>query len=394
LKKRALNLIISLSIAISTILAVVPGNFSIANAATVNQAKIISVEIPADIDAYATKVFPNQIHSAMQAAKEYGLPDSNSTHYTLGTAFNVYKLSDESIDNTNIYYFTVLFDGKIVASLAVSKSQNGGISSTFSKGFAKTLETTVENNSNKQFRMVDIDGDIQAVSNTDTFLVFKDVQKETVPEVKPETIKKINKLAQVNTDAKKYKESISTVKAKVTNSKSIDTAMVSSLSSVYYATYLPVPVIYQNGKNWCWACTIASIVNYKKGMSLQGSNVVSYIYGGALPDVGGTTSQELSAFYHWGLYPTHYTSSQSFTATQAMLDSGNPLYTSWYNSSTGYWHAMTLRGYETYRDGSKNYLIIDPNYGYETVTAQDVSTSVYYTLGGRNYYWQECIKGF
>lgn len=388
MKKNNLKTILSLAIAFSISVGVTTSKVNVVNAAGISSAKIITVQVPNDVSLFAAKEFPKQISGAAKFATEYGLDSSDATHYTLGTAFNIYNFANDYITDSGIYYFPVLYKGKIKATLAVTKSKDGSLSSTFSKGFASKLEDTLESNANKQFRLINIDGEIRAVNDKDAILVAKDIYKDTAAEVKTETINKINYLAK-NNISKKYNEVINNI-----TPLDMTPMVVDPGSGLTGSQYLSVPIVYQCGYPWCWAATCASIINYKKGAGLYADDVVKYIYGSVVYTASGTSKQDIQAYNHWGLYPCDYCYNETWSDAKYVLNSNNPIHSLWYPISSNNGHSMTVRGYEAYSDGSIFYLLIDPNVGYVSVTAHTYSGDCVYSMNGTNYYWSEFMDGF
>lgn len=139
------------------------------------------------------------------------------------------------------------------------------------------------------------------------------------------------------------------------------------------------------------AATCASIINYKKATNLTASDVVTYVFGSPV-ERGGTVSNDISAYNHWGLHPYYDSSNETFSDAKIHLQASSPIHSLWYSTNNG--HSMTVRGYEVYQDGYKDYLLIDPNIGYTSVTAQTFSGNIQYTMDGENFYWSESIKAF
>ena len=103
----------------------------------------------------------------------------------------------------------------------------------------------------------------------------------------------------------------------------------------------------------------------------------------------------IKAYNHWGLYPYYDGYNETWSDAKSRLSGGNPIHSRWKNTSGSVYHSMTVRGYELYSDGYRDYLIIDPNYNYyQSVDAQTYSGDCYYVLAGYTLYWFASVKGF
>ena len=395
MKKNGLKRIVSLALTMSITVVLFMPNVGMVNAADTNSnSSIITVQVPQAVATFAITEFPKQIKTAVKSFKEYGLDDSDVTKYTLGAAFNVYNFVNESIDNTDIYYYPVLYKAKVKATLAITKSPNGSLSSTFSKGFADSLENTIETNTNKSFRIVKVDGDLRAISDNNSVLIAKDINKGTASEITLETIKKINKLANKNINSIKYKETSNKITTSITTTQSPMIVQNIIADGPISSKYLAVPIVLQYNHPNCWSATCASIINFKNNNNALSSMIVATYIFGSNCFRGASDAQSIQAYNHWGYRPYLCNYNETWTDAKSVLNSNNPIDSSWYPISGSTGHAMTVRGYEQYSDGSRSYLLIDPNSGYTSVTAQTYSGDCVYSINGQNYYWTKFIKGF
>lgn len=358
--------------------------------------QIISTEVPSNIQAYAISILPRHLNAVKGNTAQYGLGNIDESKLVLGKPFNIYAYDNEEVTNTGIYYFPVLLNGNIEATLAITKDKNGNLSSTFSKDFSSNLNKILLNNKNRKYRLFSINNEIRAIDDNNALLVSNDIsEKKSLNEIDANTISKINRLLENNIKEKKYKEySIDPLQIENNSTINSERAIQGIVDGPTSSKYLSIPVVYQYSHPWCWAATCASIINYKKSYSLSASDVVKYIYGSAV-DKGGTSDQDIKAYNHWGLYPYYDSWNMTWSNAKSELDGGSPIHSLWYtiNGSSG--HSMTVRGYEYYADtNDKVYLLIDPNIGYTSVIGQTYSGDCVYVLNGSNYYWSESIRGF
>lgn len=358
-------------------------------------AQIISIEVPSDVQSYAVSILPYHLNGVKKTPIEYGFKDCNISKITLGNPFNIYKYSNEEVVNTGVYYFSVLYNGNIKATLAVTKDKNGSLTSTFSKGFSSNLNKILHYNKNKKYRLFDIENEIRAIDSDNALFVSDDKFSEnSSKEISVNIINKINNLNKSNIDNKKYKECY--VEPLQVNNNSNNISPNSFVGPTSYK-YLSVPYVPQDGYNICWAATCASIINFKKNLTLSAEKVYDFVYPhDPTYNQGGDYTDELKAYNNWGLYPHYYNSDITWTNATNELNTGNPIDSGWYDGTLKInGHAMTVRGYEYYSDsGRRIYLLIDPNSGYVSTTGQTYSGDCVYTLGGTNYYWMESILGF
>jgi hypothetical protein len=363
-------------------------------------AQIISIEVPSNIQAYAISILPKHLNAAKKTPIEYGLGNIDISKLVLGKPFNIYAYDNEEVTNTGIYYFPVLFNGNIEATLAITKNRNGDLSSTFSKSFSSNLNKILLNNKNKKYRLFSINNELRAIDNNNALLVSNDVsEKKSIREIDANTISKINGLIDNNIKEKKYKEyNIEPLKAENNSSMNSENIIQFDPDRPTSSKYLNVPYISQIinnvSYNWCWAATCASIITYKTTYSVTASKVVEYIYKGDV-DKGGTPDQDIKAYNNWHLYPYHDCWNVTWSDAIRELANGNPIHSLWYTINKSLGHSMTVRGYEYYEDtNSKVYLLIDPNIGYISVTGQTNSGDCVYVMDGNNFYRSESIRGF
>ena len=390
MKRRNSKKLFSLLASLLLILAIVPG--AMAQAAPASQAQILSTEVPQEVISYADSVLPEHLHAMSLTPAEYGLGGCDLSQLALGTPFNVYQLNDASLTDTQNYYFPLLCNNQIVALLAVADN-NGTLSSTFSQSFAKTLNGILSANRGRAFRLVSVENELLAVDDAEALLVSDDMGRSDAGEKSPaEVIGQVSQFSKQNEEANRYEET-PVMATRVSHSRASLMAVRGPVGPTDSVSR-NVPYVSQEGKNWCWAATCASIINYKKGKNLTAADVVKYTFNGKTPNTGGTTQQDLAAYRHWGLSPYSDPQNVSWSSATSELKSRGPIHSLWY-SLNGDGHSMTVRGYEYYadRDG-KVYLLVEPNSGYASVTGQTDSGDCCFILSGIRYYWTASLRNF
>lgn len=370
-------------------LATIIFNSTAVQAKSMESSQIISVKISSDIEKYAFYVFPKHVHAINQDQNEYGLDDCDVSKLVLGSPFNIYKFNGNEVVNTDIYYFPVMYGDEIRATLAVVKDINGTLSSTFSKGFSKNLNTILSNTKGKNFRLIDINGEIRAVDTSEALLVANDINSGNIPKkVDKEIVDKINKLSKDNITKKKYIEATTAISPDSTN-EAMAYGVIGTPSS---SKYLSVPYVSQNGMDWCNAATCAAITNYLKATNLTAEAVVKYVKNGQAPNVAISNSEIISAYSHWGISSYLESGNAIWSYATAELRTGKPIHSIWYTYGNTSGHAMAVRGYEYYSStDDKVYLLVDSNRGYTSVMGQTYSGNCVYTINGLSYYWTKSI---
>lgn len=125
----------------------------------------------------------------------------------------------------------------------------------------------------------------------------------------------------------------------------------------------------------CWACTVGTIVNYKLGQNLQGTDVADMM--GIRYDVGATASQLKMALARYGLSYRVMSSKLSFPQVQSNIDADKPFAICLKTENAG--HAITGYGYSyntanTSANASTNLVYAWDSNGFQISFAQNAST--------------------
>ncbi|MBZ9637435.1 papain-like cysteine protease family protein [Clostridium sp. FP1] len=289
-----------------------------------------------------------------------------------------------------------MFEDKIRGTYAVTKTQDGKYSATLEKGFANQLENLKENSQYSRFRILATENSVYAVNSENSVKLSKDDYSEDF-ELSSSELKKINKsIIEKKSITDMEKTSIICKDSTKENIKKNSSDVIVKSPSVPENKYLDVSIVRQSGDT-CWAATCAAIINYKTRTSLSDIDVAKYVYGTNW-NKGGGIKEELKAYNHWGLYPTYYSNSISYSKAVEQLQAGSPIDCGFYaykNIVQNYGHAMTCRGFVEYENGSKYFSLIDPNKSsYVSVTAYDNTNDVTYILNGKTWYWCESLLSF
>lgn len=195
-KKAILKKLLSSLTVLLLLAAIVPEVPAFALESSGCAAQILSTETPSEIFTYANSVLPLHLHAAGMTPAEYGLNDEEISHLVLGTPFRIYELENGSFVSVHNYYFPVLSNTAIVAILAVAQTDDGHLSSTFSKGFSESLDNVLKTNHGEEFRLVDIDDEIWAVDPSDALLLADNSDDSSAEEtVSQKTIEQVNDIS-------------------------------------------------------------------------------------------------------------------------------------------------------------------------------------------------------
>lgn len=336
------------------------------------------------IDAAASNEFSNQISSILDAPEKYGFNSSEVKHFKLGHAFTFYYYNDSSLKAEKGYSYPVLYGNKIRGIFSLVKNSNGEFTSTLTKSFSEKLSKLNQDN----FIIVNANNNIFAVSKNNSILLEKSTNKSNsnFNKLTSTQLSKINSLIKSQNTLKED------ITKPIPSTNNINFS--SKITAVALSKTLPVPIVLQEDHPWCWAATCAALINYDKNLSITKEDVVNYIFG-SLVEEGGSDSDIMNVYTHWGLSPKEYTSPLSYNQTVSYINNNDPLNTLMYydeGASDAEGHSMSLIGYSSTRTGYKTYKMIDPNMNYYvSVNATTSGSNIYYSLDGYDFYWSETI---
>lgn len=168
--------------------------------------QIITVQIPSAAKIQAQNWFPSHFYDVFTHPVEYGFANEEEvSQLVLGTPFNVFKYADDQVSDTGIYYFPVLLNGKVKATLGLVQASDGSYSGTFSVGFAAELEATL-GKVKEPIKIFTLDGEIRAITAKEDYIVVGMPGQEAPKPLTESEVEKINALDASNVTAKKYTE--------------------------------------------------------------------------------------------------------------------------------------------------------------------------------------------
>lgn len=260
------------------------------------------------------------------------------------------------INNTNIYIFPVLVNGKIerIIQMTMGDESHYAINEFFSDNLNDLSTSTYSVIADEYF-------DVFAVNNDETVILEENPDSEgniTVPAM-PLSITDTETV-----DIKDVFIDLSTVPMPATDANG-------------NGRWLDVPQIKQDD-NTCWAGAMASILNY------YGENLtVSKIKSDTGKSGAANTSEVKSYFSNYGYSSTMFNQySLSFSNIKTEINAGRPIYQAiGYANSTGGGHAVVIEGYQEKGSGTFDAVsIMDPYY--PQMTDCDYKTN-YFEYAGR-----------
>jgi len=129
---------------------------------------------------------------------------------------------------------------------------------------------------------------------------------------------------------------------------------------------------YQGDLPICWASTVATIVNYRKGIYITGKDVCDAMFTGY---VGKNVTVATEALQHWGCNYTVTWKQLAWDVIVKNINKKYPIYVHASNATAGKGHAVTLYGYMN--NNSSRYITIwnTASNNYQTITYKSSDTS-------------------
>ncbi|MCR5678313.1 MAG: hypothetical protein K6G13_09820 [Agathobacter sp.] len=142
----------------------------------------------------------------------------------------------------------------------------------------------------------------------------------------------------------------------------------------------------QNGRNMCWAASVATIVNYRKGTRYSAYSVcdlmnISY-------DQGATITQKKVALKKFGISYAMTDGVLAIGRVKCNIDNKYPIAMSCYSEEGA--HAVTLYGYSCRVGG--DYIVIRNPQKDTQITVKYNSGNVYFTSYGTKWKWRRTLS--
>lgn len=144
---------------------------------------------------------------------------------------------------------------------------------------------------------------------------------------------------------------------------------------------LSVPIIMQGNNPWCWAASIASIVNYTTGSNLSAQNVVNAVGG---TNDHGSIQNICKGYANYGFSCELKTRTLSYQEVKDSINAGKPIQALFINNSNE-GHSVVISGYTDTGYG-KYYSIMEPGAGTYNMISEN-NGSPYITYNNETFYW-------
>lgn len=359
-----------ISLMLSLLLIMNIGMFTI-HAESLNE--IESVATPDYVAEYAKDVVNQHFYSVTQDVEAFGFKNEDLTSYKLGNSFTLYNTIDETI----LYEFALLSNNEIVGLLEVY-DDGSELTSSLAKSFGEELNTLLSNNSGITYKLITDGNNVYAISeDNETILLYTLI---------PDNSDKLN-ISYINVYNNQENLVLSNLNTIRSNAQTLYSSIITRADVNRPISYKTLNVKGQSQyKETCWAATCAALINYLKGTNLTYYSVSSYIHP-SNPYIGGTDSETIKAYNHWGVSATKQ-SVLSFSTIKSKINSNKPIHLILTSSSVG--HAVGLIGYEDWED--RNIIIIvEPNGGVRKSIQLKSNGNFSYTLSPYTFTWNRTI---
>lgn len=322
-----------------------------------------TINVPKDADQY---VKDNYYSMVLVSEDEYNLDrDIEDSLCTLGNPFII--IGSDVGAYWEKYYYPVIIDGNITFIVSVIGTTDGW-SLCMSQEFVDDLKK-IEYLNNK-YSVFKLSGN-RIIPNSE---ITRDEADDFIEEMKPMDCNTNEILSNNKNIEEAYSPSYS-----FNLTSGSDVGKIFSLYNKKGQGNLPI----------CWAASVATIVNYRKGSNLSAKDVCNRMKTGY---TGATIDTKLNALHEYGL--TAYkkqVSSMSWKTIIKNIDEKRPVAMSTFSNNSG--HAVTLIGYR-FRSGTK-YVVLwnSGNKQVQTVTYPSTG-KVSYSYNNTTWVWKQSLARY
>lgn len=315
------------------------------------------------IDDYVELEFLELVDLINNDCASFNLDNGDAYRLKLGDGVEALKDIGGNKVKSGIYYYPVFIDGTVKLVLCANFTDMNEPSITIGSAFSKKLNLLMSDKSSDLKYIIDNQGLSIEVHN-EVYLLEK--RRGNAFRVSESLLPKTwNQLQQ--------------------------DVILSTQNRSSSSHYLDVPIVLQGNNPWCWAASIASIVNYREGKSLSASDVVSAMGGNS--STSGSVDNIISGWDEYG-YSVEVVERASFGSVSSEIKADRPVQALLtdtidpYTASLG--HSVVLRSYSTSR-GKTYYGVMDPNCdSYKLMSYR--GTTPKYTEGGYTWYFTVAVK--
>ena len=273
-------------------------------------------------------------------SREFGIDSDSNSKYSVGKPYVIYNIETDKQDE--IYYFPILQDDEIVLVATVMGTEDGW-SFSFSNDMADDLNE-IDYIEQEDILFIQSEDNIVVETQDDEIVVVEGEQNKCISEFvnEPYESQKEEIVEHVQDDfvVPKFDEN----KMELTDSYSPSY----EISKNGMKVFKPYNFQGQHGYGMCWACSVATTVNYLRGTNVSGQAVCLKMNVGF--NQGANLNVEQSALQK---YNVNYSRLRnigdaliSFSTIQRNINQKQPVIIS-SGGSNGSGHAITIIGYNT-----------------------------------------------
>ncbi len=321
----------------------------------------IQINYNKGIDDYALDEFKSIKNIIKNEQQIFDLTEKEIDQLILLDGIQATKEVNGEYINTDTYYFPVTLKGKIYLILTIDFSDEEPVA-TIGTSFSEEMNRFLDESKSNKYKII-IKGD---------GLYIKDGKSSSPLELINNTID----LKNVDLESKVIS----------------DRFQLDPILPLSESNYLSVPVVLQGSRPWCWAASIASIINYKEDRSLTANNVVNAIGGNS--NTSGSIENIFDAWDTYGYTPELYYNFY-YSDIKNCIDSDYPIHALLTDTSdpddATLGHSVVIRGY-SYDSGKIYYSIMDPNSSNYLLMSTRNTTKPRYTYGGYTWYYNYTVS--
>lgn len=236
---------------------------------------IYTADIPKKALEYVEQNYFEIFSIIKNTPENFGLSTQEANDLVLGEGFRTYKDIDGEIVENNLFFFPVIHETQIVGLLDVKKIDSF-YKIGYKKGFAKELNNLYNNSPKNPYVLVYINDALVAFDKENKIIVEKpkyiikkyNSKKNLKEECKLNNLDILKEIKKKNIKVKNL--------TNPSNMLGVNDAQIYSIQSNSESKNLSVPIVPNqtiDGNGICWAASMASVVNYKKGTSYTAKDI-------------------------------------------------------------------------------------------------------------------------